>query len=659
MGRRSKRKQRQREQANNQGSSNQVSHSAKRPRTKSPSAEGGSPVEATTSATDHTPTTKTEEKLASSDNACSSINAPPKEYLGDLAASSFPVHLSVPAFPTMMSVLSREDLWKKAQSYYDMLMHRTSRLSALESHLQCAICTSYFNAPYKLDCGHVFCYKCILAWFDSLVQMERARRCPTCRADTKLRPRFEVTVSRLMEDYLPVLGDEESKITMEAITEVKKEIQKMKTHPFHHHFPSEGVQITEDVEDGVSRCARCHWEIFNGICEGCGHMYGESNPNASSEEEEESDHQPVRYIIEEDSDLGGFVAPDEEESESDLEGFVVGDDSDLERMSSDGGLPESSDSDDNRGGSAFARVIGITRPVMSSENESDDDMPPQRTTRPSMVVDDDDSDGIMVGNPYVIDQAEESSDEGSDEGHHAGGLVGHVSSSEDEDQHPLEDHSAEVSPQNSDDDDIGQPYFSDGGVSVRTDPDQSEVSDNDQEPYESDGSAGSLGQDEDEFENSSVQNDYSADSNCSDYASSPERGYKLGPNYGNRYIPSYLAPHSASSDLDESDEETEAIRPTLPSQNQAFVSTASWNVASFQDRHSIGHNSQHANCQNDASDDDESSEISGGRSPVGSPRLGRNFGWMESLASVFLTRFGAQSHDDHYSGSDSESEVDR
>merc|ERR1719352_600701 len=42
---------------------------------------------------------------------------------------------------------------------------------------ECTVCCDAFESPVTLRCGHVFCERCVGAWF------ERSRACPLCRAE--------------------------------------------------------------------------------------------------------------------------------------------------------------------------------------------------------------------------------------------------------------------------------------------------------------------------------------------------------------------------------------------------------------------------------------------------------------------------------------------
>ncbi|KAJ3558228.1 hypothetical protein NM688_g1045 [Phlebia brevispora] len=44
--------------------------------------------------------------------------------------------------------------------------------------LECAICSTLMTRPYKLECGHVFCCKCLKTWFS---QSSFFPNCPNCR----------------------------------------------------------------------------------------------------------------------------------------------------------------------------------------------------------------------------------------------------------------------------------------------------------------------------------------------------------------------------------------------------------------------------------------------------------------------------------------------
>ncbi|TPX69353.1 hypothetical protein SpCBS45565_g02498 [Spizellomyces sp. 'palustris'] len=262
------------------------------------------------------------EHPSQSDESEDSNNEDPSSRSGQASASNrsrgevFPAHLALPALPASLETHSHKELVGFIRRYHSLLKHHTSRLSALDSHLHCAICTSYFVGPYNLECGHMFCYNCILAWFNNLQQNSRPKRCPTCRADTTCRPRYERTVSRLVEDYLTVVNDEESRNILQSIKALRDSHAALPNQPFHEHFPNDGGdRVLPDVDDGVVRCSRCNWEVLNGTCQGCGNVYRDAR-----ESEEEEELEDVEYF----DNPPGWT-----DSESDLS-FVVDDGDGLE-----------------------------------------------------------------------------------------------------------------------------------------------------------------------------------------------------------------------------------------------------------------------------------------------------------------------------------------
>lgn len=65
----------------------------------------------------------------------------------------------------------------------------------------CLICTSIAFKPIRLDCGHLFCVRC-------LVKMQKAGKgnCPLCRAPTVLRAgkaNLDAALQNLMQEWFP------------------------------------------------------------------------------------------------------------------------------------------------------------------------------------------------------------------------------------------------------------------------------------------------------------------------------------------------------------------------------------------------------------------------------------------------------------------------
>ncbi|KAJ8099192.1 hypothetical protein POJ06DRAFT_256278 [Lipomyces tetrasporus] len=132
----------------------------------------------------------------------------------------------------------------------------------LQRNYTCTVCDNLMFEPCVIACGHSFCYSCLLEWF------RRHKTCPSCRLRVSARP----TISFQIKDNVDSLVD---KLELVAPTEDKKAVRKRQkeqrdlavTHKRRHGeiFPEMFGPIIEDTyeddEDGVRRCARCHWEL--------------------------------------------------------------------------------------------------------------------------------------------------------------------------------------------------------------------------------------------------------------------------------------------------------------------------------------------------------------------------------------------------------------
>lgn len=57
-------------------------------------------------------------------------------------------------------------------------------LDDIRTLITCRVCVRPLFEPYTIECGHTFCYGCLVRWFER----DRAKKsCPDCRADV-LRP---------------------------------------------------------------------------------------------------------------------------------------------------------------------------------------------------------------------------------------------------------------------------------------------------------------------------------------------------------------------------------------------------------------------------------------------------------------------------------------
>ena len=57
-------------------------------------------------------------------------------------------------------------------------------LDDIRTLITCRVCVRPLFEPYTIECGHTFCYGCLVRWFE---RDQTKKSCPDCRADV-LRP---------------------------------------------------------------------------------------------------------------------------------------------------------------------------------------------------------------------------------------------------------------------------------------------------------------------------------------------------------------------------------------------------------------------------------------------------------------------------------------
>ncbi|KAK9371238.1 hypothetical protein V1509DRAFT_614021 [Lipomyces kononenkoae] len=126
----------------------------------------------------------------------------------------------------------------------------------------CTICLNLMFEPCVVACGHSFCYTCLLEWF------KRHKTCPSCRLVVNMRPAISFQIKETVDSLV-------EKLELVAPTEDKGAVRKRQkeqrdlvaNHKRRHGeiFPNLFGPVIEDTyeddEDGVRRCARCHWEL--------------------------------------------------------------------------------------------------------------------------------------------------------------------------------------------------------------------------------------------------------------------------------------------------------------------------------------------------------------------------------------------------------------
>ncbi len=54
--------------------------------------------------------------------------------------------------------------------------------------VSCRVCIRPLYQPYTIECGHTFCYGCLVRWFDANNTNRSKKSCPDCRAVVNHQP---------------------------------------------------------------------------------------------------------------------------------------------------------------------------------------------------------------------------------------------------------------------------------------------------------------------------------------------------------------------------------------------------------------------------------------------------------------------------------------
>ncbi|KAJ1560203.1 E3 ubiquitin ligase, partial [Nowakowskiella sp. JEL0078] len=276
-------------------------------------------------------------------------------------------------------VLDDLDLKPDDKQTYDEL-----ESNPLTKPLICTICIELISAPHMLLCGHSYCFKCILPW------LRTSRSCPSCRAHVTAPPALNRALAECVEAHIkhtPQASPYARRIKIEE-TEAQQHGEAVWDGLF-----DDPRELIQDGDDGVWRCPVCAWEVYDGMCAGCGAEFGSGSelgfPQFSDDERlDDSDEGLDRSDIDEDDD-------------SEMDMFIENDEGDRNEVSGAGvgyrpqrlymphrNLPPvivDSDEDD------------ATSPRFASE--SDDDVEVYRQRLQHMVYDSDSNEGY-TSRPY-------------------------------------------------------------------------------------------------------------------------------------------------------------------------------------------------------------------------------------------------------------------
>ncbi|RPA91324.1 hypothetical protein L873DRAFT_1714640 [Choiromyces venosus 120613-1] len=182
----------------------------------------------------------------------------------------------------------------------DIIDDLNKDLQKLQKCVTCVICQDLLFEPFSLQCGHVFCYTCMVDWLG----LYKKRTCPECRAVVKTQPAPAYLIRDMIETFVHRAeltsphgtGSELRKQQREALVAIEKDRAtegKDNGGLFKGMFKkkkSNGLRGFTDPSDGITRCPNCNWEVEDGICTGCGGRVREPRGHAFSDsDEDESD----------------------------------------------------------------------------------------------------------------------------------------------------------------------------------------------------------------------------------------------------------------------------------------------------------------------------------------------------------------------------------
>lgn len=176
--------------------------------------------------------------------------------------------------------------------------NRNKILFKVFESLVCSICQEYMYVPMMIQCGHNFCYSCLLAWFNS--DSEEELSCPHCRGSVINMPCLNSTLQQWLRSVIELLesetGNEVEKSTLARIIDAKRSSEdEYKEHVNRHDlfrgvFKNSAVGVQDEDDDGILRCSNCLWELEDdedGSCPHCNMRIRSRARRAGSQSENE------------------------------------------------------------------------------------------------------------------------------------------------------------------------------------------------------------------------------------------------------------------------------------------------------------------------------------------------------------------------------------
>ncbi|KDQ12523.1 hypothetical protein BOTBODRAFT_56786 [Botryobasidium botryosum FD-172 SS1] len=177
-----------------------------------------------------------------------------------------------------------------------LLSSHQSTISNLQNALQCQICLELLHNPYTISpCGHVACLDCLQQWFRNpppndggeqdlpLAPHLRRKTCPCCRSAVIARPCLSYVIKSTVAILVAALPDTASAADDEAAAAAAAAVPAAGADGdvWAGIFPPVKTGrvvggdggILDQEDGGIYRCEDCLYEIFGGICAGCGRVY--------------------------------------------------------------------------------------------------------------------------------------------------------------------------------------------------------------------------------------------------------------------------------------------------------------------------------------------------------------------------------------------------
>ncbi|XP_043764047.1 tripartite motif-containing protein 26-like [Cervus elaphus] len=156
--------------------------------------------------------------------------------LNKFTISVFPLHLLRRSF----LLLRRSAL----QGFSDALMAAASPLRKLEDEVLCSICLDYLKDPVTVDCGHVFCYHCIIKVCESAQQPLCCSLCKTAFKKENIRHVWQM--ASIVENIWRMKVDEERQPREDRLL-------KQRAEKLYYHFKDD-----QQILGVVCRASREH-----------------------------------------------------------------------------------------------------------------------------------------------------------------------------------------------------------------------------------------------------------------------------------------------------------------------------------------------------------------------------------------------------------------